>query len=145
MTSMFDGLNSNAHRCTNWNQVLWNISRGFYFYSLSLRLRGERLWVLSDVRQYLHGHLDEFAHMVIAAQDERKARYLESHGSKDEPNDIAYLVMRKGNALIAIRRNGEILVNERAKSGDPYYAKAIERLEPVFRETVRRRPDLYSL
>lgn len=141
------GLHSNVHRCTNWAQVLWNVKGGFYFYSNSLKLKGERLWVLSSPRAYLYGHLDDFAHMVIAAQDARKARYLHEmggDGTKDAPGDIAYLVIRKGNALIAVRRNGEILVNERARTGDPYYSKAIARLEPVLKAAVTARPGLFS-
>jgi len=137
-------LNATIHRCTNWAQVEYVAGLGLHFYSLPLKLKGERLWVLSSPRDYLYGHLDDFANMIIASQDERKRRYLEDHGPKDMPEDIAMMVARNGNAILAIRRNGEILVNERAKSGEPGYARAIARLLPAYQSALVARPNLFN-
>jgi hypothetical protein len=138
-------LNSNSSRCTNWSQVIWNAERGMTFYSLPLRLKGTRVWVLSGMRDFSSAHTDDFYRLLSEAQESREQRYLKEHGTKDEPADIGYIIGYRGNPILAVRRNGEILVNERAKSGEPAGARAIARLLPALQSALTARPNLFSL
>lgn len=146
--SMFDGLNSNVHRCDTWAQVEKNAAYGRSFYSVPLKVTGENLWVLSDPSKTMYGWRDEFANMILDSVRAREARYMHDmggDGTKESWDDITFVIIRRGNAIMAIRRNGEILVNERARTGEKYYADAVRRLEPIYRDLFKRMPNHYLI
>lgn len=137
-------LNSTTSRCTNWAQIEWNVNRGMVFYALSHKLKGQRMWVLSHVGyDFSNAWTDDFYRMLDAAQNWREMRYMEG-GAKDELEDIGYIIAHAGNPIIAVRRNGEILVNEKARAGGHQGAKALARLEPLLRSALTARPNLFN-
>ncbi|WNY15197.1 hypothetical protein SEA_MACGULLY_94 [Rhodococcus phage MacGully] len=123
----------------NWTEVLRSIEMGWQFHSTPLRVTGSRLFVLSDARHELTGHLDDFARLIIDGADARRDRYLspgETRESSARLEDPIYFVARDGNAIAFVQRDGTIRINDRSRIGARRYREAVARIEPALRGLV---------
>ena len=129
---------------TNWSEALASIERGFGFNSASLRVSGDTAAAVCghlSTRAVLSGHLDEFAHTIIASNDDLHARYMLHDASMpvERADDVYYFVTRDGNALAYVTRAGRVVVNPRVKSGARRYVDALRRVYPALQAQAARR------
>jgi len=121
-----------THAPVNYSEVCASVSHGFVFHSRPLGIRGAHVAVCGDPRYYLTGHLDDFAHKIIASYDRLHADYM-AHGRAAalRADDVTYFVMRDGNALAYVTRNGALAVNPATPRGLRRYSDALERMTPA--------------
>ena len=128
-----------------WDEIAVSIAAGWSFNARRHRVSGTPIYVLTSVRGALYGHLDDFAHEVIASCDRVNAAYMAA--GRDQaygPDDYVYVVARDGNAIAGITYSGRIRVNPAAAIGARRYTDAIARIRPALRRIARRRYQLFS-
>jgi hypothetical protein len=122
----------------NWVEVTDSVRRGFSFSSRRLGVSAKRADAVCghySTRGALSGHLDMFARRIMVSNDELHTRYMSSNRWQAErDDDVAYFVMRDGNALAYVTRVGEVVVNSVTEHGLPRYRNALARLLPALRE-----------
>lgn len=132
---------------TNYAEVARGIGNTHSFHARSLNIKTDCMWVLSDARNILSGHLDDFAQSIIDLQDSRKARYLslgENRVTSARPNDPVYIVARDGNALAYIERSGKVQINPSVASGLPKYVRTIEKIREALDNAGEKAPRIFS-
>lgn len=118
-----------------WAEVIAAIECGYVFNSTRLGVKADHAHLVCghySTRAMLSGHLDDFAQHIIASNDGVHERYMSSdryHAQK--PDDVAYFVMRDGNALVYITRAGDVVVNPRVDAGLPRFRDAVRRMRPA--------------
>lgn len=99
----------------SWNapqtiaEALRSIEKGFSFQS-HLGVKGEPIWVLTDITRDFPGATDDFANDLIRRNWSQKERYM-TEGRTYLDDDLVYVVGRDGVMLVGMLRSGELLVN----------------------------------
>jgi hypothetical protein len=119
----------------NWDEAVFSVSRGFRFYWDKEGISSGTVAVCGDPRRELLGHLDEFAHEIIASYDRLHAAYM----SEGRPGcllaeDIVYFVMVNRNPIAYVTRGGEVKTNPKTRQADSKTKKALKRLFPALEE-----------
>jgi hypothetical protein len=113
----------------NWSEITASVAARYGFNAPRHGMTGVPVYVLTDVRGPLYGHIDDFAREVIASNDRVRSAYMS--GGRDTaygPGDYVYVVARDGNAIAAITHAGDVVVNPMVYRGLPRYVDAIRRL-----------------
>lgn len=103
----------------SWNapqtltEAINSVEAGWSFQS-HLRVKGESIYVLSSVERDFPAKVrDEFAADLIRRNREKTERYM-ADGTRDQGNDLVYVVSRDSVLLVGLLRDGTVLVNESA-------------------------------
>ena len=115
-----------------WAEIETSVAAGWSFNATRHGVTGTPIGVLTSVRGPLYGHLDDFAHDVIASCDRVNAAYMSA--GRDQaygPEDYVYVVARDGNAIAGVTHSGEVRTNPGAAIGARRYADAIARIRPA--------------
>ena len=103
----------------SWNapqtltEAIHSVEAGWAFQS-HLGVKGEPIWVLTDITRDFPKASGEFAADLIRRNREQRERYLTTPGRRDLPEDVVYVVSRDSVLLVGMLRNGTLLVNESA-------------------------------
>lgn len=101
----------------SWNcpqtltEAVHSIEAGFSFQS-HLGVKGEPIWVLTDITRDFPKSTGEFANDLIRRNWNQRDRYLTSHVRAELPDDLVYVVGRDAVLLVGMLRDGTLLVNE---------------------------------
>lgn len=100
----------------SWNapqtltEAIKSVEAGWSFQS-HLGVKGEPIWVLTDITRDFPKASGEFAADLIRRNKEQRERYLTTPGRRDLPEDVVYVVSRDSVLLVGMLRNGTLLVN----------------------------------
>lgn len=103
----------------SWNapqtltEAIKSVEAGWSFQS-HLGVKGEPIWVLTDITRDFPKASGEFAADLIRRNKEQRERYLTTPGRRDLPEDVVYVVSRDSVLLVGMLRDGTLLVNESA-------------------------------
>lgn len=103
----------------SWNapqtltEAIRSVEAGWSFQS-HLGVKGEPIWVLTDILRDFPYAKGEFAEDLIRRNTVQRERYLNSPGRRDLPEDVVYVVSRDSVLLVGMLRDGTLLVNESA-------------------------------
>lgn len=103
----------------SWNapqtltEAIKSVEAGWSFQS-HLGVKGEPIWVLTDITRDFPKASGEFAADLIRRNKEQRERYLTTPGRRDLPEDVVYVVSRDSVLLVGLLRDGTLLVNESA-------------------------------
>jgi hypothetical protein len=103
----------------SWNapqtltEAINSVEAGWSFQS-HLGVKGEPIWVLTDITRDFPNATGEFADDLIRRNREQRERYLGTPGRRDLPEDVVYVVARDSVLLVGLLRDGTLLVNESA-------------------------------
>ena len=121
----------------NWAEVVQSVERAWSFNSRRLGVKADHAHLVCghlSTRATLSGHLDDFAHHIIASNDGVHERYMAPGGDRwnaERPDDVTYFVCRDGNALVYMTRSGDIAVNPACQSASVRYQNAIRHIMPA--------------
>jgi hypothetical protein len=119
----------------SWNapqtitEAVESVAMGWSFQS-HLGVTGGPVWVLSDITRDFPKSSDDFSNDVIRRNWSQKERYMRE-GRTELSDDLVYVVGRDGVMLVAMLRNGELLVNvsdDLTKKQRTFRSAAIEAL-----------------
>lgn len=119
----------------NWAEAIASVERGWAFNFQKEGLRGAYIAVCSDPRHELvAGHLDDFAHEIIASRDRLHAAYM-SEGRPEcfTPEDVIYFVMKDRNPIAYVTRGGNVKVNPLTLRAPREYRRALIEVEPALK------------
>jgi hypothetical protein len=103
----------------SWNapqtltEAIESVRMGFSFQS-RLGVKGEPIWVLTDITRDFPKSTGDFANDLIRRNWNQRDRYLNSHVRAELPDDLVYVVGRDAVLLVGMLRDGTLLVNESA-------------------------------
>lgn len=101
----------------SWNapqtltEAIKSVRAGFSFQS-RLGVKGEPIWVLTDITRDFPKSTGDFANDLIRRNWNQRDRYLTSHVRAELPDDLVYVVGRDSVLLVGMLRDGTLLVNE---------------------------------
>ncbi len=129
----------------NWTEVLQSVLSGWDFHAKGLGIRGaETFSVLGNqaTRGVLSGHLDDFAHSIIESHNAIHTRYVNGANRDDAvwPESYVYVVIRDGNAVVAVTRSGDVVVNPAVDRSTRRYREVVGRVVPVLESAVKDWP-----
>jgi len=114
----------------NWAEATGSIERGWAFNFEKQSVRGARVAVCGDPRYELIGHLDDFAHEIIASYDRLHAAYMSQNRPECfTPEDVVYFVMKDRNPIAYVTRGGEVKVNPKTLQAPREYQQALKKVK----------------